>query len=83
MRDVPTLASKQPSESFSPWELWDRFGAENIERRMVECNSPIRRQAPFGAGSVWPWSNTTDHVGFFQFGAQIELMNLICPSEAI
>jgi hypothetical protein len=27
-------------------ELRDRFGSENIERWMIERNSPIRRQAP-------------------------------------
>jgi hypothetical protein len=28
-------------------ELRDRFGSENIKRRMIERNAPIRWQAPF------------------------------------
>jgi len=30
-------------------ELRDRFGSENVERRMIKRNSPIRWQAPFEA----------------------------------
>ena len=28
-------------------KLWDRLGSENIERWVIERNSPIRWQAPF------------------------------------
>jgi len=52
-------------------ELRDRFGSENIERRMIERNSPIRWQAPFepdllGRGRFFEAIQHQDHGTRFQ-----------------
>jgi hypothetical protein len=63
-------------------ELRDRFGSENIERWMIECNSPIRRQAPFET-DLFGRAVRLVHDDFFQFDLQNALMNLVCLGEAI